>query len=98
MRVKGHNPDLDLLAGLISGPVRLDKSGKALGVQVQLGLVDKHLSLAIVAVDLQYKLMPVGDIIHMDLWGWKQSKSRCLPRLGCLNLMLCDFLWLQNFK
>lgn len=67
VRVKGHNPDLDLLTGLIGVPVRLDESGKALGVQVKLSPVDEHHSPAIVAVDLQYQRMPVGSIVHMDL-------------------------------
>lgn len=70
--VKGHDPDLDLLAGAIGGPVCLDEGGEALGVQVQLGLVGEHLSPAIVAVDLQYQRMPVGDVVHVDLQRWKQ--------------------------
>lgn len=70
--VEGHDPDLDLLAGPIGGPVCLDEGGEALGVQVQLGLVEEHLGRAIVAVDLQYQRMPVGDLVHVDLQRWKE--------------------------
>lgn len=67
MRVKGHNPDIDLLTRLIGGPVCLDESVKALGVQVKTGLVDEHLSHSVMAVDHKYERMPVGVIIHMNL-------------------------------
>lgn len=70
--VKGHDPDLDLLAGPIGGPVCLDEGGEALGVQVQLGLVEEHLGRAVVAVDLQYQRMPVGEVVHVDLQRWKE--------------------------
>lgn len=98
MRVEGQNPDLDLLTRLISGPVHLDESGKALGVQVKLGLVDKHLRLFVVAVDLKYQLMPVGGIIHMDLQRQNGRKCSRLSSLGCLNLTFCVLLRVQNFE